>query len=744
MGACVLALADAQEHVAKYPSRADDTGTDIRTAQHLLTRTLNGLNCKMEISDTQAASALLGFPTEVTSDVFVVYYGTGSFVYATTSSFRNDKESSDNVVGPCNEESKDDYCALKCDGEFSDHNIDQDYDRGASEPSGFDQVDVAGLLSVSLSSSMGASVPDEDGFADLMTHHCLSGSSEGYDSSSRSVHYEPLNSPLEDTRVPDEVTKSTRFGNGQLYRLGDKDSSEVVAVVQAQLYAYRGEELRTLSRVEYFATIGIRRAKSCGDSAASSSGGGDDNVSSSFSTKSAEFPFGEGCPLKPFYIQYIFRKQKTIVHADSLPPHPGPEPDISTSKHESWKKKANKFAEYYLTAYRPEVDVYDDQSYHRYKDRSSLYGSAYDYSWDTLMTFVRDLKSSSSAVDLMRLESMRACVTALKSRYSNREIMRDFRARARDLWSDREARAASSFSPTNKMSFNPELDEMVSGMEVKALLDRQIIEACQHIAYCDGQLDALKILLSCPSGRQHQRLEFGMDVHSAQLELIASQISAYNPDPPVLVVKSDSKFRDEESFLSDMQAKASEFYADGIGRSLNEDQLYIVRMYQTYFCRLKWYRLRKGHRHLRSVQPPDAPVQLLTGGPGTGKSHVITAVTELASHLNAGHVAKCAYMGVAACNIDGSTCSKTFVISFQNKKQEERINNAEQVKNLSFSQIEQLRMVLRGDELVLLVIDEISTVTPSILQIISCRMQQLYNNNLPFGGAAVLMVGGES
>lgn len=732
MGACVLALADAQEHVAKYPSKADDAGTDpdVRTAQHLLTRTLNSLNSKMEISDTQAASALLGFPTEVTSDVFEVYYGKDNFRYAASSS-RGDIELDDDIVCLSNKDPSSDNCSFRKD------ESDQNHERDASEQNELDGLDLAKLLSVTTSdntcsaegevfsdsTSIGASLPDEDGFAEMMTRHVLSGSSESGVS-------EVYDSPLEHAHVPNEAARSTGYGKGRIFRLADKDSDEIVAVVQAQLYAYRGKGLRMLSRVEYFATIGIRRDKECTQSASCN--------------QSAEFSFGDGCPLKPFYVQYVLRKQKTIIHADSLPSHPGPEPSLlSTEKHKLWEAKANMFAEYYLTAYRPEKEVYDEQSYKRYKDGSSDDDRpGCDYTWNALMSFVQSLKESSSPIDLMRLESIRACVTALKSRYSNREIMRDFRARARDFWSDKEARASSSSTSMNKMSFNPELDEMASGLEVKALLDRQIIEACQHINYCDGQLRALKDLPAGPPGCR--RLNFCMDFRSSYLDVIAAKILAYAPDPPALDVRRDSEPCNEEDFLSGMQSRVREFYANGAGSSLNEDQLYIVRMYQSFFCRLKWYRIQSNRRHLRSVQPPDAPIYLLNGGPGTGKSHLISAVTELASHLDVGHVAKCAYMGVAASNIDGSTCSKTFVISFQNKKQEERMNNAELVKKLSISQVEQLRLTLRGDNLVLLIIDEISTVTPSILQIISCRMQQLYNNSLPFGGAAVLMVGGGS
>ena len=66
--------------VIRYPSlfhRADETAEESisRTVQHFLTRLLNKLNVIMEVSDVQAASALLGFKVAVTSESFVPFRG---------------------------------------------------------------------------------------------------------------------------------------------------------------------------------------------------------------------------------------------------------------------------------------------------------------------------------------------------------------------------------------------------------------------------------------------------------------------------------------------------------------------------------------------------------------------------------------------------------------------------------------------------------------------------------------------
>ena len=54
----------ARSTVLNHPSIANDTGTDIRTGQHLLTVMLNKSRSCKEIADTQAAVSLLNMPSQ--------------------------------------------------------------------------------------------------------------------------------------------------------------------------------------------------------------------------------------------------------------------------------------------------------------------------------------------------------------------------------------------------------------------------------------------------------------------------------------------------------------------------------------------------------------------------------------------------------------------------------------------------------------------------------------------------------
>jgi len=70
MGTCLQALQSALVHTTLHPSKADNSGTAIRSTQHWLTRTVNTLSAKSEVSEHQAAFTLLGHFIDTTTDSF--------------------------------------------------------------------------------------------------------------------------------------------------------------------------------------------------------------------------------------------------------------------------------------------------------------------------------------------------------------------------------------------------------------------------------------------------------------------------------------------------------------------------------------------------------------------------------------------------------------------------------------------------------------------------------------------------
>lgn len=75
------ALVLARAHLEHHPSIAADTGTEHRTALHLLQRTLNSVAGYMEVAGTQAAALVLGYPGELSSHGFVSLYAYAALSY---------------------------------------------------------------------------------------------------------------------------------------------------------------------------------------------------------------------------------------------------------------------------------------------------------------------------------------------------------------------------------------------------------------------------------------------------------------------------------------------------------------------------------------------------------------------------------------------------------------------------------------------------------------------------------------
>ena len=134
---------------------------------------------------------------------------------------------------------------------------------------------------------------------------------------------------------------------------------------------------------------------------------------------------------------------------------------------------------------------------------------------------------------------------------------------------------------------------------------------------------------------------------------------------------------------------------------------------------------------------PESPHLMVHGAAGVGKSHIINLVCQWAQiilhqpgdNLDHPYIIRSAFMGTAAAQIGGQTLTSAFGFGFNNKhtsmKDKERDIKKIQLNNL-----------------VLVIIDEISTVKSDLLYMLNLKLQEIKEMpGVPFGGIATFHFG---
>ena len=143
---------------------------------------------------------------------------------------------------------------------------------------------------------------------------------------------------------------------------------------------------------------------------------------------------------------------------------------------------------------------------------------------------------------------------------------------------------------------------------------------------------------------------------------------------------------------------------------------------------------------LQWIKTKEEPMRIfLTGGAGVGKSKVIDALYQTLHRYLCGtegenpeeiRILLCAFTGVAAFNIGGTTIHKAFNI---------KANDKIEYRRLSDDAFNTMRMKYR--HLSLIIIDEVSMVSHQLFKVMHLRLQDIKGNKKLFGGVHMLVVG---
>ena len=681
-------LMKAQEDAMNFPSVADDSGTTKRHAQHVFTRAINKMNSLMEVSDTQIAVGLLGMGASLSSDSFVAC---DTIAYQKHVNAELDQTRGYSLHKALDDEGSNEENEYYDETDIIFGNEEEEVEERGTEDNS-DEEDASRADGSSL---------------DLM--ECDDTNQGG-------------NLEEEENDEDDEDFRhfNASFGAARFYKMNDGTKQPVSYAV---LYRYRGKELKHLSRYAYNAIVSVVESSSAGD-----------NDASCGRKKSRVFPFGEGLGMENNYHQVLRLKQRIPKFTKSPPAPPSlgplsPELDDSDEGCEDqrkmyegdlvdWTKKANKFAHFYLTMFRPETELYEKGQINTYK---------YDY--EAFVKFYNQLRCSRTVIDRLRLRRINRVVHSLRVDRDRREMLVRFRGRNRTIWSAAEKQAAKEYYGNLKALKNDN-DGMDYVSDVAQNLNsQQITDAGKHLGHSSAIMSTLKDLAktansSNRSGSSKSRLAnvTTLPFDSALDESKRRPRVTCDEDYDANRVQRPSKYRT----IPNMKKKVREYLKS---QDLSSDKNVVVDLACDHF-----EAIRSG-----DAESPDyiAPLLFVSGKPGNGKSKIIQALDGVVDIMKVGSQMKCAYMGSAAVNIGGSTFIKSWSVPIFKKGDKLKIGTWNPNK------LQALKRILGHDiySMCDIVIDEVSTLQPYMLATLNARLQEMYGNSKLFGGRMVIIVG---
>lgn len=683
-------LNSSLNHVDAHPSVADDTGTTKRTVKHVLTRTLNRMHLCMEISDYQIAAALLELPSFICSDIFA--YGNPSAVaafetkllmhedrrYALETTLRDlTRKSEEHGSGGSRY-----YCRNY------EELVDTDDEEEEEEES------------------------DQDG-------------DEGSGPATTSTVYQ-------DEDVVEQlghiIHVKLRGGGGTEDMSDDEDGvsppEEVVLFPSAGLYHLKGSDLDDINLYEYIACVKFENKSM------------PDNITTSKRSRRclSHFEFSHDFIGVADCRQSLRQKIATPLLTGRIPPHPGDQPVPSNSKTlKSWKKKANEYARYYLTLFRPTKD-----------------GERYTYDWQTLVSWIEDMQNDTKIISKFRLMCMDNHMKGLASSSVARKMTLDFRSRCRDKWTEDDR---CQFARERKMQKQQEKLDKKRLMEVEnevtgrlrksdvAKITKQLKhdEAVDNLLHdADGAGNGTSSVPSVNNDNTntpsniYSNLKHGV-VHPLEVHQLQHIVELMNECKKSTTgmdddyVNGEKPMTEKEFFDGDANyiAKIRE-ELDRDGNGTNSQQLEIYDLYSNYFAAGE-----DGRNSAGDPVPKPPQVVLLHGGPGVGKTTVRDAIIKAAKRKGR-FCLKTAFNGINATEMGGETTSYLLGLdaavhmNLMGRFSPDKIHD---LRKLGFSKYS------------IVIVEEVSTQAPWHLARLHRMCQEANNNDEPFGGCLVILIG---
>ena len=524
------------------------------------------------------------------------------------------------------------------------------------------------------------------------------------------------------------------------------------AAHQVYHYRWRGPELAYYSMEHYAALINVTPRKV--------------ETRNPGRPSNKRYLFHQDHPLYDTHEQQLRSKPHIPLFIGRPPRPPGQRPSPMTV---SWKNKARRFANYFLVLLRPWTE-----------QNGQLPGPL---TWKEFCFFVRQLRDGRNNcgptfLGSITLDLLQNIAQGLRVNSRDAGAAQDYRARNATVWGRPDSTSALSNSGSSpfdaedaddNQKYDKEKERTLSFealslikklREQAALDDMMDVKLFKRLKYLNDIVQALNVIFEqlqqegklylqlaatkddCSSYEEKQKSSDHPTVYYMP-EFIskAANITKRLSKEPVKTIcaSSNTKPQTIKASIRNDHAERSAFTIEGpisMASKLNSKQLQVWTLFDTYFRQLKTYR--------EGIEPEPTPPRIFVhGGPGTGKTFLINAITEnLEQH---GFTqSSCALTGVASGNLpDRQTMHKTFGFKVRSKKG----YNAASLDPLSHTQLVNLRSHFDLDKLALFTIDELSTISAAFLAKINknaCSIVGTIDSTDPtesFGRKALLLCG---